>query len=151
MDEQFTLQCLLILGSLFTAAFILRRVRKAQVQIEDTIFWLLFSAGLLLLSLFPKAAYRAARALGFQAPINLVYTGIIFVLLVRQFFMTIRISQLDSKLRSLAQRVALNEEKIERERGGRAGGAQADGGAEGTGGAANSAAAPASPGSDPEN
>lgn len=129
MDEQFTLQCLLILGSLFTAAFILRRVRKAQVQIEDTIFWLLFSAGLLLLSLFPKAAYRAARALGFQAPINLVYTGIIFVLLVRQFFMTIRISQLDSKLRSLAQRVALNEEKIERERGG-AGGAQADGGAE---------------------
>lgn len=129
MDEQFTLQCLLILGSLFTAAFILRRVRKAQVQIEDTIFWLLFSAGLLLLSLFPKAAYRAARTLGFQAPINLVYTGIIFVLLVRQFFMTIRISQLDSKLRSLAQRVALNEEKIERERG-RAGGAQADGGAE---------------------
>ncbi len=129
MDEQLTLQCLLILGSLFTAAFILRRVRKAQVQIEDTIFWLLFSAGLLLLSLFPKAAYRAARALGFQAPINLVYTGIIFVLLVRQFFMTIRISQLDSKLRSLAQRVALNEEKIERERG-RAGGAQADGGAE---------------------
>lgn len=129
MDEQFTLQCLLILGSLFTAAFILRRVRKAQVQIEDTIFWLLFSAGLLLLSLFPKAAYRAARALGFQAPINLVYTGIIFVLLVRQFFMTIRISQLDSKLRSLAQRVALNEEKIERERG-KAGGAQADGGAE---------------------
>lgn len=129
MDEQLTLQCLLILGSLFTAAFILRRVRKAQVQIEDTIFWLLFSAGLLLLSLFPKAAYRAARALGFQAPINLVYTGIIFVLLVRQFFMTIRISQLDSKLRSLAQRVALNEEKIERERG-KAGGAQADGGAE---------------------
>ena len=30
--------------------------------------------------------------------------------------MTIRISQMDSKVRKLAQRVALNEEKIEREK-----------------------------------
>ncbi len=116
MEEQLVLRCLLVLGSLLTAAFILRRVRKAQVQIEDTIFWLGFSALLLLLSIFPQAAFRLSRALGFQSPINLVYLLIIFVLLAKQFFMTIRISQMDSKLRSLAQRVALNEEKIERSR-----------------------------------
>ena len=86
------------------------------MQIEDTIFWLGFSALLLLLSLFPQAAFWLSRALGFQSPINLVYLLIIFVLLVKQFFMTIRISQMDSKLRSLAQKVALNEEKIGRER-----------------------------------
>lgn len=34
MEEQLVLRCLLVLGSLATAAFILRRVRKAQVQIE---------------------------------------------------------------------------------------------------------------------
>lgn len=123
MEEQLILRCLLVLGSLVTAAFVLRRVRKAQVQIEDTIFWLGFSALLLLLSIFPRAAFWLSRALGFQSPINLVYLIIIFVLLVKQFFMTIRISQMDSKLRSLAQKVALNEEKIERERG-RAGGGQ---------------------------
>lgn len=116
MEEQLVLRCLLVLGSLVTAAFILRRVRKAQVQIEDTIFWLGFSALLLLLSIFPQAAFWLSRALGFQSPINLVYLLIIFVLLVKQFFMTIRISQMDSKLRSLAQKVALNEEKISRER-----------------------------------
>lgn len=114
MDEQITLRCLLVLGSLFTAVFILRRVRKAQVQIEDTVFWLIFSAGLLLLSIFPQAAFWASRMLGFQSPINLVYLLIIFVLLVKQFFMTIRVSQMDSKLRSLAQKVALNEEKAAR-------------------------------------
>lgn len=118
MEEQLVLRCLLVLGSLVTAAFILRRVRKAQVQIEDTIFWLGFSALLLLLSIFPQAAFWLSRALGFQSPINLVYLLIIFVLLVKQFFMTIRISQMDSKLRSLAQKVALNEEKIGRERPG---------------------------------
>lgn len=114
MDEQIILRCLLVLGSLFTAVFILRRVRKAQVQIEDTIFWLVFAAGLLLLSIFPQAAFWLSRALGFQSPINLVYLLIIFVLLVKQFFITIRISQMDSKLRSLAQKVALNEEKAAR-------------------------------------
>lgn len=114
MDEQITLRCLLVLGSLFTAVFILRRVRKAQVQIEDTVFWLIFSAGLLLLSIFPQAAFWLSRMLGFQSPINLVYLLIIFVLLVKQFFMTIRVSQMDSKLRSLAQKVALNEEKASR-------------------------------------
>ena len=114
MDEQITLRCLLVLGSLFTAVFILRRVRKAQVQIEDTVFWLVFAAGLLLLSIFPQAAFWTSRVLGFQSPVNLVYLLIIFVLLVKQFFMTIRISQMDSKLRSLAQKVALNEEKAAR-------------------------------------
>ena len=106
----------LILGSLATAGFILRRVRKAQVQIEDTIFWFIFSGLLLLLSLFPEIAYYASYLLGFQAPINFVYLFIIFVLMVNQFFMSVRLSQMDNKVRKLAQRVALNEEKIEREK-----------------------------------
>ena len=106
----------LILGSFFSFCYMMRRIRKAQVQIEDTIFWLIFSILLLLLSLFPEVAYYASSLLGFQAPINFVYLVIIAVLIVNQFLMTIRMSQLDSKVRKLAQRVALNEEKIEREK-----------------------------------
>ena len=106
----------LILGSFFSFRYMMRRIRKAQVQIEDTIFWLIFSILLLLLSLFPEIAYYASSLLGFQAPINFVYLVIIAVLIVNQFLMTIRMSQLDSKVRKLAQRVALNDEKIEREK-----------------------------------
>ena len=57
------LRVLLLVGSLCTAAFILRRIRYAKVQIEDSIFWLFFSAFLLLLSIFPEAASWAARML----------------------------------------------------------------------------------------
>ena len=39
----------LILGSFFSVQYMLRRIRKAQVQIEDTIFWLIFSILLLVL------------------------------------------------------------------------------------------------------
>ena len=42
MFDQTLIRICLILGSLITAGYILRRVRQAKVQIEDTIFWLLF-------------------------------------------------------------------------------------------------------------
>ena len=103
------LRVLLVLGSISTAAFILKRIRQAKVQIEDCIFWLFFAAFLLLLSIFPEVASWISRLLEFESPINLVYLLIIFVLLVHQFSMTVRISQMDFKLRTLAQKVALNE------------------------------------------
>ena len=109
------IRVLLILGSLATMLFMLRRIRKSQVQIEDTLFWLLFGAGILVISIWPGIIYRIAYALGFQSPMSMVYLLMIFVLLIKQFFMTLRISQLDSKLRSLTQKVALNQEKAERQ------------------------------------
>ncbi len=105
---------MLILGSLLTVLFMIRRIRHSKIQIEDSIFWFLFSGFLLVLSIFPQLASLAAKALGLQAPINVVYLSIIFLLIIKQFFMTLRISQLDSKLKIVTQKVALNEEKIER-------------------------------------
>ena len=116
MFDQPLIRVCLILGSLFTAFFVLRRVRQAKVQIEDTIFWLLFSGVLLVLAIFPGIAYWASRLLGFQSPINFVYIVVIFLLLVKQFLLSIRISQLDSRLRILTEQVALNQEKQEREK-----------------------------------
>ena len=62
MFDQMLIRVCLIVGSLITAAYVLRRVRHAKVQIEDTIFWLLFSAALLVLAFFPGIAYWASRA-----------------------------------------------------------------------------------------
>ena len=109
MFDQTLIRVCLILGSFITAGYILRRVRHAKVQIEDTIFWLMFSAALLILAIFPGIAYWAAHLLGFMSPI-------IFLLLAKQFFMSIKLSQLDSKVRILTEQVALNEEKAERDK-----------------------------------
>ena len=114
--DQMIIRVCLIVGSLVTALYVLMRVRRAKVQIEDTIFWLLFSVVLLVLAIFPGIAYWASRLLGFQSPINFVYIVVIFLLLVKQFLLSIRISQLDSRLRILTEQVALNQEKQEREK-----------------------------------
>ena len=116
MSDQMLLRVCLIVGSLITAVYVLRRVRHAKIQIEDTIFWLLFSGVLLVLAIFPGIAYWASRLLGFQSPINFVYIVVIFLLLVKQFLLSIRISQMDSRLRILTEQVALNQEKQEREK-----------------------------------
>lgn len=116
MLDQPIIRACLIIGSLISVFIVLRRVRQAKVQIEDTIFWLAASAVLLILAIFPGIAFWASRLLGFVSPINFVYIVIIFLLIVKQFFMSIRLSQLDSKVRILTQRIALNEEKAERDK-----------------------------------
>ena len=116
MFDQMLIRVCLIVGSLITAAYVLRRVRHAKVQIEDTIFWLLFSAALLVLAFFPGIAYWASNLLGFQSPINFVYVVIIFLLLAKLFLLSIRVSKLDSRLRILTEQVALNQEKQESEK-----------------------------------
>ena len=116
MTDQLLIRICLIVGSLLAAAYVLRRVRHAKVQIEDTVFWLLFCAAMLVLAFFPGIAYWAASLLGFQSPINFVYIVVIFLLLAKLFFLSIRVSQLDSRLRILTEQVALTQEKQEREK-----------------------------------
>ena len=116
MTDQTVLRVCLILGSFFTAGYVLRRVRQARVQIEDTIYWLALSAVLLLVAVFPGIAYWVSDLLGFVSPINCVFLVVIFLLLARQFSLSIRVSQLDSRLRILTERIALNQQRQEQDK-----------------------------------
>ena len=102
-----TLSILLIAGSVFTFLFAMKLIRKAAVRIEDTLFWIVFCIILILLSIFPKFLYSIAYALGFQSPINLIYLVIIFVLIINQFLMTLKISRLTIKQKELVQAIAI--------------------------------------------
>lgn len=116
MTDQTVLRVCLILGAFVTAGYVLRRVRQARVQIEDTIYWLALSAVLLLVAVFPGIAYWVSDLLGFVSPINCVFLIVIFLLLARQFVLSIRVSQLDSRLRILTERVALNQQRQEQDK-----------------------------------
>lgn len=116
MTDQTVLRVCLILGAFVTAGYVLRRVRQARVQIEDTIYWLALSAVLLLVAVFPGIAYWVSDLLGFVSPINCVFLIVIFLLLARQFVLSIRVSQLDSRLRILTERIALNQQRQEQDK-----------------------------------
>ncbi len=104
---------LLLIGSIFTFLFVMRLIRKSAVRIEDTFFWIFFSVILIILALFPRISYRLAAVLGFQSPINLVYLLIIFILIVNQFLMSLKISKLTIKQKELVQAIAINAKQTE--------------------------------------
>ncbi len=102
----------LLLASIGTMLFMLKRIRHAKIQIEDSLFWILFSALLLILSVFPGIADFMAGVVGIYSTVNFIFLFFIFILLIREFSLTIKVSQLENKLKELTQAIAImNAEK----------------------------------------
>ena len=57
----------LIIGSVLSCAYVLRRIRKSKMRTEDSIFWIFFSVVLVILGIFPGIADWLARLLGVQS------------------------------------------------------------------------------------
>lgn len=83
-------------------------IRKSKVRIEDSVFWICFSLVLVVISVFPGIIDFGARLAGIQSSQNFLFLVIIFILTVKLFRMTVRVSQLDSKLQGLAQSAAID-------------------------------------------
>lgn len=102
---------LLIVVSLLTTYYILKRIRQSKLQIEYAIFWILFSGVLIVFSLFPWLVSLFTRMVGMQLPVNFIFLLFIFVLMVKMFFMTIELSTLENKVKDLTQELALEEKE----------------------------------------
>lgn len=107
------LRVLLILISLGTFLLMMRKIRQAKVQIEAAIFWVVFALVLVGFSLFPSAADFMAQLLGIYSTPNFLFLSVIFLLMIKVFYMTIHISQLETQLKTLVQKMALDEKERE--------------------------------------
>lgn len=102
------IRVLLIIGAVVLLAFMIKRIRQSKLKIEYTIFWIGFSAVLVLMGLFPGIVSWIAHALGFISAVNMVFLVVIFILIVKLFFNTLQISALENKVDSLAQQIAID-------------------------------------------
>lgn len=105
------LRFLLLGGAVWMAAYILKKIRKAQMQIDDALFWILNAMLFVLLGAFPEIASIASELLGVQSPANLVFLVVIFLLLFKTFSLTRKVSVLEYKLKNFAQIYAIAEKK----------------------------------------
>ena len=104
-------RAILVVVSLVTFIVMIRKVRNSKVQIEYSLFWLAFSALLILFSIFPEIADCVTDLLGIYSTVNFIFLFVIFILLIHQFLNTIKISQLENKINELTQEIALREKK----------------------------------------
>lgn len=103
------LRIVLIVSAILLLVYMVKKIRQSKVKIEYTIFWLGFSVVLIIMGVFPQLVYLISDFIGFQSPVNLVFLMIIFVLIVKNFYTTLEISQLENKVDSLTQQIAINQ------------------------------------------
>ena len=72
------LRIILVVISMLSMLNILKRVRKSKLQIEYSIFWIVFSILLILVAVFPQPMIVLAQILGIQSPANMVFLFVIF-------------------------------------------------------------------------
>lgn len=106
-------RCILVIASLTTMAFMMRKIRQAKVQIEAAMFWVIMALILVIFSLFPVVADICARLLGIYSTPNFLFLLMIFLLIVKVFSMTLKLSQMESKQKELVQIIALCQKERE--------------------------------------
>ena len=107
-----TLRVVLVLVSLMTLLFVMRKVRSSKIRLDDSMAWILFSGVLFVLSVFPGIFDFLAELAGVYSTVNFVFLFFIFVLLILCFSLNMKVSQMDTKIKELTQLLAI--EKFER-------------------------------------
>lgn len=105
------LRVVLIIASLATCYYTLHKIRKSQIKIEDALFWILTSISLVLLSIFPSIAFFFADLLVIDSSVNFVYLVVIFFLILKVFVLSIKLSQMEERIKNLVQRIAIDQDE----------------------------------------
>ena len=58
-----TLRIVLIIGAILVLLFVIRKIRKSKFEASDALFWLAFSAILVLIAIVPAVSYAVSDLL----------------------------------------------------------------------------------------
>lgn len=105
-------QIIIAIALLIALAVILDMVRKRSLELKYVLGWILCDIGLLLFDLFPNLISRLSRFLGIYSPVNMIFfLGFLFSLVII-FSLTVALSRVTLRVRKLAQKMALEMERI---------------------------------------
>lgn len=113
-----TMRVLLIVVSVGTFLYVIRKLRKSQMQTMDTLFWTLFALTVLIMSIFSNFVISCTQLLGVKSAVNFVYLVIIFFLILRIFSLNVRVCSLELKLNEYIEKMAVRrniEDKVKNE------------------------------------
>lgn len=105
------LRLFLLCGALLSFYVVLSNIRKSKMLISDCSIWFFIGLIGILLAVFPGVSFFFSDLLKVESPVNLVYLIAIALLLFLVFKQTIRISELEIKIKDLAQNITLMEKE----------------------------------------
>ena len=108
-----TLRIALCIVSILYLFIIVKSIKSRKLQLSFSIFWI-FIAGVMLLALaFPNFVETLSKWLGFELTSNMVFFVTIFIAFYLIFNLTIKVSNDNSRIRELIQKVSILDKRIE--------------------------------------
>ena len=108
----FQLQLCLIFASVAVYLFVIYKIIKSNVRIDDMIIWIIGSVILLILSIFPVISDYLSEMIGFRTAANFIFTSILGFLLLMIFTLSVKLSQQHEKIKELTHKIAILEREL---------------------------------------
>lgn len=102
-----SLRGFLILCAGFLLILVIRRLKRSQMQVLDSVFWLALALVFVAMAVAPQMAFALSEFFGFESPSNFVFLVVISILLMRNFSVTSQVAALRRKVNALSQELAL--------------------------------------------
>lgn len=109
------LRIVLLIAAVFSMGWIMYRIRRSRVRLEDTLFWIATGVLLGVLGLFPEISYRMASLFGIQSPSNFIFLLMICLLFEKVLTISIVHSQLEEKYVVMVAEMALRCKDLEKQ------------------------------------
>mgnify|MGYP004497319359 FL=1 len=108
-----TLKIALIIIVLIYIFCIMKAVKRKNMRISYLVFWSITGVILIIALLIPNLVENISNLLGFEMPINMIFSGAIFVILYLIFDLTILISKEHNKNVLLIQEISMLKKRVE--------------------------------------
>lgn len=105
-------QIILIISSLAFLLFIIFMIKNKSLQLKYSLLWFVLSSFFIIISFFPKIGAKLAALLHVETPSNALFLGILAIVIIILFSLTITLSKLIKQIVNLTQQVALLENEL---------------------------------------
>jgi len=110
---QTPLKIALIFVVLMYIFFILKAVKRKNMRIGYLIFWSITGVILIVALLIPNLVDNISKIVGFEMPINMIFSIAIFIILYLIFNLTNLISKEEKKNTLLIQEISMLKQRVE--------------------------------------
>jgi hypothetical protein len=109
------IQIVAIIASLSFLAAVLLQIKRGKLREEYALTWMLSTFVLIVLSFWRSGLRTLAQIFGVYEPLNLIYAGIFFAVLVYLLHLSMTVSKLQLQNKVLSQELVLLKEELLRQ------------------------------------
>jgi hypothetical protein len=108
-----SLKLVLIFVVLIYIIFIIKSIKKKNMRIEYLILWMFIGIAMIIALIVPNFVENFSRLIGFEMPINMIFSMAIFTIMYILFGLIVLISKEEKKNTMLIQEISILKKRID--------------------------------------